>query len=140
MKIVVFFEGDPCLRREFRDFFGGYFRDTKFLKLIACGSRPIKDFFIGKETSPNALKLLLMDADILGDGDYRMILREKQEWKQHCDEEVEDNQLHFMVKCMESWFLADKSALEKFYGVEEIKISKLLMFRRWSQVLSFLCK
>jgi hypothetical protein len=27
-----------------------------------------------------------------------------------------DDHLHFMVECMESWFLADKEALEKFFG------------------------
>jgi hypothetical protein len=31
-------------------------------------------------------------------------------------EAATDDHLHLMVECMESWFLADKEALEKFYG------------------------
>ena len=38
-------------------------------------------------------------------------MRQRDKWKDLPNEHV-----HLMVQCMESWFLADRAALEKYYG------------------------
>jgi hypothetical protein len=38
-------------------------------------------------------------------------LLQRDDWKN-----LPDEQVHLMVQCMESWFLADKSALKRYYG------------------------
>ncbi len=43
-------------------------------------------------------------------------VRQHDHWDNAVGSQVTDEQIHFMVQVMESWFLADKPTLGKFYG------------------------
>jgi len=128
MKAKIYFEGDNMLRSGFRVFFDKYFNHSgkKIDKLIACQATPIEDFLDGirDDSDTNSYHILLIDADVLPDNDYRKSVRETTEWKKHCETEIDDNQLHFMVQLMEAWFIADKDALKAYFG-EDFKTVKL---------------
>jgi hypothetical protein len=100
-------------------------------RIVACGGRTqAYDMFCRKvkdsEKDSSIRAFLLIDSEFpvsvtCETGDER-------EWKpwQHLEEKgngswkkidhVSDSQCHFMVECMESWLLADRENLKKFYG------------------------
>ena len=96
--IRIYFEGDKGLRPGFRKFFG----ENQRLTLVSGGNRPEteKDFLLGEKSHPECLNLLLIDSDVPLTVDAR------------------HPQRYFMVQVMESWFLADREALAKYFGKE----------------------
>ena len=83
-------------RSGFRKFFGEHRRIT----LVAGGNKPEteKDFIDGTREHPESLVLMLIDSD--GPLSHRR----------------PDPTRFFMVQVMESWFLADREALAKYFG------------------------
>jgi len=84
-------------------------------KIIPCGSRgdTYKAFRRAKRDEPDIYPILLLDSE-------KPVSKEA--WKHlsifdHWDLTSDDNEYcHLMVQMMESWFIADIHALEKFYG------------------------
>ncbi len=84
-----------------------------------CGPRreAYEKFLEALQDHPNAFNVLLVDAEeAVKQGKTPIAhLRERKgdEWDLTG---VAEEQIHLMVQVMESWFLADKVALQKFYG------------------------
>jgi hypothetical protein len=103
-------------RRAFRLFFEKLLADRPRPRVSACGSRneTYQDFCRSVKHDHDTLALLLVDAeDPVPDGKTpRQHLRDRDQWT----DPMPDQQVHLMVQCMESWFLADRPALEEYYG------------------------
>ncbi len=121
-EIRIYFEGDRRLRPGLEAFLKPAIdlareRHIGF-NAIAGGptSETIKDFFDGVRDYPEALIVLLVDSDSRDDGNLIASVKSRSSWDNQAASNVQDDQIHFMVQVMESWFLADKSALERYYG------------------------
>ena len=102
-EIRVYFEGDRALAPGFNKFFG-LLRDQARerrcgFRLISCrsGSKAVSDHDKALRNHPAAWNILLMDSE------------------GPCKDPT-SRSVFWMVEMMESWFHADKEALEKFYG------------------------
>ena len=88
-------------------------------KIVSCGSRndALSRFRTAlKATSPDEFPLLLVDSEdpvLVGNTSWEH-LHSRDDWERPAN--AQENQVHLMVQCMESWFLADVSALETFFG------------------------
>ncbi len=136
MKTIIYFEGDTKLRKGFRKFFSKYFDNNAVPnRLISCGSEPVKDFLTGAPTDKERgfFPILLMDSDVFGKEEPRTAVRRTSVWSKRGNDSISDSQLHFMVKLMEAWFLADKEALKKHYG-QGFRISRLPQRRRVEEI------
>jgi hypothetical protein len=112
----LYIKGHRTLRSPFSDFINRALDGFRGLKVIACGATPIKDFCDGLRLQPDDFHVLLMDADVLKYLPYSKSVRDRKDWKPPRNHRIEDDQLHFMVIMMETWFLADPNALRQFYG------------------------
>lgn len=109
-------------RRALKKFFGKAGLKEERLKIIACGPRSsaYNQFskMVSHRTSEAARICLFVDSeDALASGKPKwehVRNRAEDKWKQPKD--ASEDQLHFMVECMENWFLADKEALEAYFG------------------------
>ncbi|HEX2078980.1 MAG TPA: DUF4276 family protein [Longimicrobium sp.] len=83
--------------------------------VILCGSRDdtFSAFRQGVKDHPNARVFLLVDAEQEVAGSPREHLASRDPWDLSF---ADDEQCHLMAQVMESWFLADAAALERFYG------------------------
>ncbi|MET0400136.1 MAG: DUF4276 family protein [Longimicrobiaceae bacterium] len=86
-------------------------------QVIACGSRSdaFRDFRNAHISHPNAMNFLLVDSEgpvHMGVRDH-LYNRAGDGWDLG---DYEDDQLHMMIQMMESWFLADREALQQYYG------------------------
>lgn len=82
-------------------------------RIVACGGRDnaYNDFVIAHQQG-NAM--LLVDAEEpVNEAGWRH-LNNRDGWPR--PDGATDDQCHLMVEIMESWFLADREALEEFYG------------------------
>jgi len=82
--------------------------------LIACGSREVAfdRFKSGLRDHPESCCILLVDSEApVTQGPWKH-LEGRDGWKST----TTDEQCHLMVHCMESWLIADPSALAEFYG------------------------
>ena len=114
-EVRIYFEGDASLRPGFRELFKGLGGAKLRLNLIACGADFVADFASGVKRNPNALNILLQDAE----GPYSpAVVQETRRRINRYDsgQRIADDQLHFMAPLMESWFLADRQALIAYYG------------------------
>ena len=114
-EVRIYFEGDASLRPGFRELFKGLGGAKLRLNLIACGADFVADFVSGVKRNPNALNILLQDAE----GPYSpAVAQETRRRINRYDsgQRIADDQLHFMVPLMESWFLADRATLRNYYG------------------------
>ncbi len=87
--------------------------------ILACGSREDehKDFRVAmKEGEASEVPLLVVDSE----APVRSNSRPWQHLRSHDNRDrpngAEERHAHLMVQCMESWFLADVSTLESFFG------------------------
>lgn len=104
-------------RAGFSRFFAKVVRDGHMPKVIACGSRKstFDDFGMALNTHVRDTIVLLVDAeDVVRTADCWTHLRERDGWMKPAV--AEEGNVYLMVRCMESWFLADKGALREFYG------------------------
>ncbi|MBP6743003.1 MAG: DUF4276 family protein [Deltaproteobacteria bacterium] len=92
----------------------------KLPRVVACGPRKnaYDQFCCALKTkSTTEYAVLLVDAEcpVAHKSPWQHVAeREGDQWKKPSG--ATDEQLHLMVECMESWFLADRAALAKFYG------------------------
>lgn len=126
MKVCVYVEGGgpnaklqaaTACRKAFREFFGKVLGDKPKPKIVASGSRDeaYRDFCRSLENDADTFAVLLVDSEdpvVAG----RTAAEHLQDREKHWTTPMPDGQVHLMVQCMESWFLADKKALAKYYG------------------------
>ncbi|MDB9310587.1 DUF4276 family protein [Aphanizomenon sp. CS-733/32] len=101
-------------------------------RIVMCGSRAdaYENFKLSLESNPESFNILLIDSEspISPDQNSWEHLRnrkEDQSWIRGDNLDYDDDQCHFMVQAMESWFVADIDALKGFYG-EEFKEEKII--------------
>jgi len=105
-------------RRGFRRFFESAGLTGRMPAIVACGSR--EDTYASFRTAvTNAAKtktlpLLLVDSEQPVNSSVWSHLSEHDGWQKPAG--TEDRQAHLMVECMESWFLADRDCLARFFG------------------------
>ena len=114
-EIRIYYEGDPLLKPGFHAFFTALRDRAKEkrcgFRLIAAKGTPCRDFQDAIKTNPDAWNILLKDSEGPDAGDLSASLCKQNEWSQsHVDS------IFWMVEMMESWFHADKEALQQFYG------------------------
>ena len=101
-EIRIYFEGDKSLKAGF----DAFFREIRErageaqcrVWIVATGGTPERDFAIAMRKHPAAWNILLRDSE----GPW------------HQDLQASDS-IFWMVEMMESWFHADKDALEAYY-------------------------
>ena len=86
--------------------------------VVACGGRneTHEDFRMAVHQNKAQFLILLVDSEApvaAGAGTWAH-LKAHDNWDR--PRGVTDDQAHLMVQCMEAWFLADREALERFYG------------------------
>lgn len=83
--------------------------------IIACGTRrhAYENFMLAQKTRSDAFNVLLVDSEGPVSSLPWKHLAARDGWE---TDELLDNQYHLMVQVMEAWFMADKQALQRFYG------------------------
>lgn len=126
VKITIFVEGGGDTRNQqssCRKGFSEFFKKLGFeLTVVACGRRfkAYEDFCIGlKNCKENEYCLLLVDSEapVTNVSKWQHVfLREGdgKEWQK--PDNATEKHLHFMVECMEAWFMADKQTVAVYYG------------------------
>lgn len=84
-------------------------------EVIPCGPRPtaLEKFRTAVKVHPDALVVLLVDAETRVEGTPRDHLRRKDNWNVTG---LPDEQLHLMVQVVEAWLVADLDTLASYYG------------------------
>ncbi len=112
-------ENKARLRQGFNEFLKSIVRLARGKRIrweiIACGSRQwaFDAFQTALRTHPNAFNVLLVDSEGPVKSEPRKHLKERDGWDLS---KVDDEQCHLMVQVMESWFIADIAALQKYFG------------------------
>jgi Domain of unknown function (DUF4276) len=105
-------------RRGFSEFLSKAGLKGRMPRIVACGGRKqaYDDFCIALRQSHHVAMLLVdsEDAVTVSSPWAHLLQRPADAWPTPPD--AEDDQCHLMVQCMESWFLADRSALRTFFG------------------------
>ena len=128
VKITIYVEGGGDSNRsktKCHQGFGEFFKklgiiSTPEIKLhiVACGSRneAFKDFCKTLKSKNSDINLLLIDSEKAIDNNHNVWqhLYEVEKWQK--PEKSTNEQLHFMVECMENWFMADVRTLADYYG------------------------
>jgi hypothetical protein len=128
LKVKIYVEGggqgahSSSLRAELRQGFQALFIKAGFVgnlpSVIAAGSRndAFNDFktAIGKAKEDEMILLLVDSEDAIATSTKWEHVKNRDSWDK--PDKAEEENLFFMVECMESWFLADKDALKSFYG------------------------
>ena len=116
-EIRIYYEGHQLLKQGFSRFFDELRSRAKArrcdFQLISggSGSSACGDFGRALRTRPHAWNILLVDSEGPHAGGLSESLCRNQGW----DQSYRDS-IFWMVEMMESWFHADKDALEGFYG------------------------
>lgn len=87
-------------------------------RIVVCGSRQkaYEDFVTGLDDPKYDRIFLLVDAEgqvTAGDGGWEH-LQKRDNWAK--PRFAQEDSAHLMVQIMESWFMADKDTLKRFYG------------------------
>ena len=126
MKVKIYVEGggdhNEALRTRCRAGFADFFRKAGLVSrmpaVVACGSRnDAYDSFCtaAANAGPNQFPVLLVDSEAaVSDEKPWKHLKNRDNWDRPDD--ADDDQAHLMVQCMESWFLADREHLARFFG------------------------
>ncbi len=124
VNVKVFVEGggdrNP-LKRQCREGFAKFLEragvEKNRFKIVACGDRrKTYDKFRNESSPPDEIPVLLVDSEepVRSTGTWQHLkARRDDNWDRPPG--VADEQCHLMVQSMESWFLADRQALELFY-------------------------
>ena len=121
-EIQIFLEGDKALLQGLRTFIRPAIDAARQhrirFQLISCGSidETIKDFMDGIQHKPDAFNILLVDSDGPDNSSLISSLKARSTWDNHIGANIQNDQIHFTVQVMESWFLADRDALGRYYG------------------------
>ena len=103
-------------RQAFRSFIEKAGAEGRMPKIIASGSRDeAYGDFKAAHAQRNDTAMLLVDAEeeVAASGAWDH-LRSRDYWRR--PPHASNDQCHLMVQVMESWFLADREALQEFYG------------------------
>lgn len=86
-----------------------------YWNVVVCGSRndTFARFQTARRKHPEALNLLLVDAERAVSADPRFHLQKQDGWDLG---EVETDCCHLMVQVMEAWLIADRKTLAEFFG------------------------
>ncbi|MHB8124609.1 MAG: DUF4276 family protein [Desulfitobacteriaceae bacterium] len=127
VKIYVEGGGDRQLlksdcRKAFKKFFEKLGFSGRLPRVIPCGSRnnAYEDFCTSLRSSgcTGELTFLLVDSENSVNPGFQNIpwqhLRNRDGWEK--PDGATDEQVHLMIECMESWFLADTVALRDFFS------------------------
>lgn len=114
-EIRIYYEGDAQLKPGF-DAFLSEIRDRARarrcrFRLISVKGTPVQDFGIALRTHMDAWNILLKDSEGPDSGNLSVAL-----CTDHGLSAEHAASIFWMVEMMESWFHADKDALEPFYG------------------------
>jgi len=103
-------------RKGFREFFKKIVPKGNQPKITACGgrTRAFRSFCIATLQNPQNINILLVDSEGPVNKNPWEHLKDRDNWEKPAG--VKDDSVHLMVQCMESWFLADKDVLGKYYG------------------------
>ncbi len=127
VRLLLFVEGGGSSKELTRNCARGF---SKFLekaglkghmpRIVACGPRnqAYDDFRIAHtHARPDTLCFLIVDSEgpVSSTSSWEH-LKNRQEDQWACPPGATEDQCHLMVQCMEAWFLADRSALERFFG------------------------
>jgi hypothetical protein len=123
-EITIYVEGggndNQRLARECRRGFSEFFKKLGIrAKIVACGGRDnaYHRFCIGLKGNEYCFLLVDSEEPVKDKMDVwqHVISREGDtHWKK--PNNAKDDHLHFMVECMEAWFMADKQKLADYYG------------------------
>lgn len=126
VKVTIYVEGGgdrkdlkiKC-RKGFRSFFSKAGLSGQMPRVVACGGRgdTLQRFRIALQCAgANEMPLLLVDSEASVSPDISAWehLTSRDGWTRPAN--AGDDQAHLMVQCMEAWFLADRSQLERFFG------------------------
>ncbi len=125
MKVRIYIEGggdSAAQKAEFRqglaNFWGNAGLKGKRPRTVPCGGRKsaFENFCIALKSHPDDISLLLVDSELpfpsnISKWDFLMG-RDKWEKPALADE----TKVYLMVQTMEAWLLADRTALQKYYG------------------------
>ena len=124
MSIRLYVEGggdSKALRTACREGFGTFIEKAglsgRMPRIVACGGRDkAYDKFKIAHANQDGISLLLVDAErpVRQAGAWEHLQKAPDEWPRPAG--ATDDQCHLMAQIMESWFLADRNALEEFYG------------------------
>lgn len=112
-------DGEPLknlCREGFRKFFEKAGLTGQMPEVVPCGSRDqtYKNFQRAL-ANPDVWPILLADSEApVSQNSVWNHLRERDQWQRPSS--VTEEQVHLMVQCMESWFLADKECLKAHFG------------------------
>ena len=133
--MLVYIEGgsdtNGKVNAEFRHAFHEIFSNagiTKPPKVIMAKAQMVGKFVRSYKKDNDALLLLDSEMNVKGDEDKTDALRrfiqnvkKRKDWDENSDEIPEDR-IHFMVACMESWFIADVDTIQTYFGIGKEKI------------------
>ena len=126
MRVCLYVEGGgdqantlTACKKAFRLFFEKALPGRLKPKIVACGSRDNahNDFCISLRSDPNTFAVLLVDSEdpvLPGNSAAQHLRRRERHWTAN----IPEDQVHLMVQCMKTWFLADQPALKQYYGHE----------------------
>ena len=118
-KLYVEGGGRRALNRECRKAFGAFLANAGIapgrVEVEACGPRGDAYRTFGADAHRGLRAILLVDAEgpVTVQSPWQH-LQANDGWSR--PQGAKDSQCHLMVQLMESWFLADRGALEGFYG------------------------
>ncbi len=131
MKVLLFVEGGgeknsvriEC-RRGFRKLFERAGFAGRMPKIIPCGSRNevFKDFkTMCQSAGDGEYPMMLVDSEVPVNENHGAWehLRSADKWQRPDD--VQDDQAQLMVQCMETWCVADRDALKRFFKQDLIE-------------------
>ena len=125
MNVKIYVEGGgdnkalkTLCRKGFRQFFERAGLQGRMPRIIACGSRDdaYSSFMTAAANAgENDFPMLLVDSEeeVTEDQPWKH-LQARDDWRR--PELAGNDQAHLMVQCMESWFLADRQCLAKYFG------------------------
>lgn len=123
VKITIYVEGGGDtnnLKTKCRQGFSEFFKKLNLNpKIVACGKRSdaFKDFCRGlKNLKKDEHYLLLVDSEepVTNQSVWQHVFLQGDNWQK--PEKATEEHLHFMVECMEAWFMADKQTVAVYYG------------------------
>ena len=130
VKVYVEGGGQGKLRSDCREGFSKFFEKSglegHMPSVIACGSRDdtLKRIRIASSgVNSEEISLLLVDSEapVQPNRTTWQHLSSRDKWER--PNNAQEKQAHLMVQCMESWFMADVSTLETFFGAGFISAS-----------------
>jgi hypothetical protein len=114
--IYIYYEGDGKLKEGFRKFLEGFYHKGPKIQLIAGKGNAIADFMTGLKSNKNAVSVLLIDSEGPNGPNALAQVKRHDHWESNIGSTVANDQVHFMVQVIEAWFLADRQALQGYYG------------------------